>query len=455
MKDLRIGVGQAAVLFFALVIQGCDGSNPPPPRNVISSVEIVPSQNEALGVPLAFVVKGWGTCGRFAIDWGDGSTDNVVPAQRTSCVVNPDPAEPKPHFRCSIEHTYTGWQGGKTVTVTAQQGCEGSVKTRFATDPPVYALALGRPGPNTCDPVPGKPSVQNRSVVRITTLPVNAPCPGIYYQNVTPHCYDADGIAAPATTPGFPTSLAFPGMRPFSLVLRVGTQVVQGGTSMSFVANQTAPLEICVNEHDSTAGRGGLQINIRTDEMGPPEPFTARLTFGGAASAYPPTCDSTVTTGCAVGVQLLNQTRAAQVTVLPGLGPVLVQSITLYDLNIAADPSWTTVRAKIYNSDGTLNASAQISVSPTTPQQEVTIPISATLVEGGTFRVGFYVSTSTGNPVPATFLVPTGWQSPSNSPPYNETTGFFKIESSWESPGDTFPSNNSLNVPKIVISGRR
>ncbi len=448
-RDPRLGVGLAVL--FAMAGQGCNSCDSVQPRDVINSVEIVPAQNQARGVPLAFQVKGSGSCGRFVVDWGDGSTTNVVTAQTTSCSVAANPAR----FQCSVEHSYTGWEGGKTVTVTGQGSCEGRVKTRFATNPAVYALALARPGPNTCDRVPGRPPVQNRSVVRITTVPINAPCPGIYYSNVTPHCYDADGIAAPATTPGFPTSFPFPGMRPFSLVLRVGTQVVQGGTNMSFVTNQSAPLEVCVNEHDSRAGRGGLEIHIRTDEMGPPEPFTARLTLGGAASAYPPTCDTTVTTGCVAGVQLLDETRAVQVSVLAGLGPVFVDSITLYDLNISAGPAWTRVRAKIYNSDGTLNASNQVSVSSDSPQQEMTIPLSATLADGGTFRIGFHVSTSTGNAVPATFLVPTGWQSPGNLPVYTETTGTFGIESSWQSAGDTFPTNGTLNVPKIVITGRR
>jgi hypothetical protein len=427
---------------------------------VISSVEIVPGQSKALGVPLAFEVKGWGTCGRFAVDWGDGSTTNVVTAQTISCLVNPDPAEPKTHFRCTLEHTYTDWEGGKTVTVTGQQGCEGRVKTRFATNPAVFVLAFARPGPNTCDPAPGgKPPVQNRSIVTITAVPVLTRvgsnwCPGIYYPNVTPHCYDADGIAAPATTPGFPTSFPFPRMRPFSLVLRVGMQLVQGGTNMSFVTNQTAPLEVCVNEPDPRAGRGGHEIHIRVDEMGPPEPISARLTLGGAASAYPPTCDSTVTTGCLVGVQTLNETRAAQVTVLPGLGPVFVESITVYDLNASAGNTGTSFRARIYNSDGTLNASGQVTVSGGS-FQEVTIPISATLAEGGTYRVGFHVNTSTGNAVPATFLVPTDWQTPGNTPAYTETTGTFRIEASWDSPGDVFPTNGNLSVPKIMISGRR
>jgi len=184
--------------------------------------------------------------------------------------VNPDPAVQTPHFRCTLEHTYTGWQGGKTVTVTAKQGCEGRVNTRFVTTPAVFDLAFARPGPNACDTIPGKPPVQNRTNVTITTAPTAGRCGGIWYDDQNPHCYDAEGIAVLATSSG--TFFPFPGMRQFSLVLRVGTQVVQGGTNMSFTTTQTGPLEFCVNEPNPRKGVGGYEIHIRADEMGPPPP---------------------------------------------------------------------------------------------------------------------------------------------------------------------------------------
>lgn len=261
----RFGMGLSVL--FVVALPGCNGVQ----VNLIRSVEIVPGQTQALGVPLAFVVKGSGTCGTFTMDWGDGSTTDVVTAQTSSCFVNPDPAEPKPHFRCTREHTYSDWEGGKTVTVTAKQGCDGRVNTRFVTAPAEFVLAFARPGPNFCDAISGKAPVQNRTLVKITTVPTTTRCGGIWYSTENPHCYDADGIAALATAGGG-RSFPFVGMRQFSLVLRVGTQIVQGGTNMSFTTNQTAPLEFCVNEPNSLGGVGGYEIHIRADELGPPPP---------------------------------------------------------------------------------------------------------------------------------------------------------------------------------------
>lgn len=267
--QLRFATGLAAALLTA-ALHGC---TPGPPRiNLIRSVEIVPQPQQALGLPLAFVIKGSGTCERFDIDWGDGSTSNSGTAQPKDCLVNPDPAQPSPHFRCSIEHTYSGWAGGKTVTVTAKQGCEGKVNTRFVTDPSELGLGFGRPGVNFCDTFPGKPHVQARTVVNVRTEPINRRCPGIWYDNLNPHCYDAEGIPEVATSPTSADPLTFPffGMRKYSLVLKVGTQVVQGGTYTSFVTNQSGALEFCVNEPHPRDGVGGYSIYIRTNELGPP-----------------------------------------------------------------------------------------------------------------------------------------------------------------------------------------
>ncbi len=264
----RFATGLSAVLL-TMGIHGCNGS--PPQINLIRSVEIVPQQRQALGDPLAFVIKGSGICERFDIDWSDGSTSNVVPAQTTGCSVNPDPAQQSSHFQCFIEHTYNDWPGGKTVTVTARQGCEGRVNTRFVTNPAVAGIAFGRPGVNYCDKVPGKPDLQNRTNVVIWTQPSSTRCGGIWYNNLNPHCYDADGIPELATSAD-PMTFAFFGLRKYSLVVRVGTQVLQGGTNMNFTTNQTGPLEFCVNEPHPREGVGGYSIYVRTDSLGPPPP---------------------------------------------------------------------------------------------------------------------------------------------------------------------------------------
>jgi hypothetical protein len=265
-----------SALLLAAALQGCGVQ-----VNLLRSIELVTGQNKAVGTPIGFVVTGSGTCEHIGIDWGDGSTMDLDTARNTSswsCHVDTDASGAK-SFRCYVEHTF-GWEGGKTVTATATRGCVGPdgrtgsrVNTRFLTSPAIFLLGFRRPGPNACDAVPNKPALAERTNVSITTVPIVARCPGIYYQNVTPHCYDAEGVddTTPVTmTSTGTTPFPFPNMRRFSMVLRVGTQVVQGSTNTVFTTNQSAPLEVCVNEPDPTAGGGGYEIDIRTDEMGPP-----------------------------------------------------------------------------------------------------------------------------------------------------------------------------------------
>jgi hypothetical protein len=48
------------------------------------------------------------------------------------------------------------------------------------------------------------------------------------------------------------------------MVLRVGTQVVQGGTDVTFTTSQAGPLEVCVNDDNlsDNTGAGGLRIEV-------------------------------------------------------------------------------------------------------------------------------------------------------------------------------------------------
>ncbi len=78
--------------------------------------------------------------------------------------------------------------------------------------------------------------------------------------------YDANGKpGSVATAPDYP----FPGLRAFSLVLRLGQQVVQGGTDVRFTAAETGSLESLVNDGNVTDNAGGYQIDVRVDQLGP------------------------------------------------------------------------------------------------------------------------------------------------------------------------------------------
>lgn len=262
-----------AALLFAAVLPAC-GSKPQ--VNLIKSVELGLGQYPALGMALTFHVNGSGSCKGILIDWGDGATETTG-----SCADNSVASgSGEKLFQCDVTHLYSGWGGGKTVTAMVAKDtrgnqittCEGRASLRFTVSPSTTAIGFVRPGPNVCDPVPGKPPLANRTLVKIATTPISTRCGGIWYQNENPHCYDAEGgavaLATPATDPASP--FPFLGMRKFSLVLRVGNQLVQGGTNMQFTTNESGPLELCVNEPNPRSGSGGYEIQISTDQLGPP-----------------------------------------------------------------------------------------------------------------------------------------------------------------------------------------
>jgi hypothetical protein len=230
------------------VVGGCN--------NTIQNVKVYSGNENAtepftLGQTIYAVASGVGTCKKIRINWGDGTTvDEYSNVDLVS-------------HSTSYPHDYSGWGGGKTVTVEAVDGCVGFVSTKFVVAPAVYRLAYAQPGPNTCDAVPDKPFVHKGNLVLITTDPepvMNFGCP------LGGCIYDADGKNLSVAAARFP----FPGLREFSLVLRVGSQVVQGGTDMRFVVTQDGPLEVCVNDDYLRDNSGGWLVRIRVDQFGAP-----------------------------------------------------------------------------------------------------------------------------------------------------------------------------------------
>lgn len=65
------------------------------------------------------------------------------------------------------------------------------------------------------------------------------------------------------------TVVSFPGFREYSLVIRVGTSVFQGGTDERFTITNGGVLELCQNDLDSSDNSGSWQVNIELDELGP------------------------------------------------------------------------------------------------------------------------------------------------------------------------------------------
>jgi len=250
----RLVAGLSLTMMAAMLIC-CNGK-----VNMVQGISLVPvpGQTPALNTAQEFRISGSGTCEELRIDWGDGSETN------TSAVVgSPVDLTARPTF----SHTFTGWRGGKTVTAIGTRGCEGRVNTKFTIEPSVYRIGFGQPGPNVCDPVPftSTPLVP-QTLVHITTIPATGFPFGIDFGCPFQGCrYDADGKPGSVAAAPFP----FPGLREYSLVLRVGTQVVQGGTDVRFTTTKAGSLEICINDNKLSDNSGGYQIDIGVDQLEP------------------------------------------------------------------------------------------------------------------------------------------------------------------------------------------
>lgn len=216
-----------------------------------------------------FKVSGQGVCDSVGLRLGDGSTrfsgqhDFGKAGAGTPWV---------------MKYTYktansSAWPGAKTVHAYSASNCAGEHFLRLnvlhpTVDAsgqrifrPYFALGFGQPTAQACNILPNTSPLRRNSKVFISTNPnqrvkINFGC-------AFGGCiYDADGEPNSSAPANFP----FPGLRKYSLVLRVGGQVVQGGTRMNFTTNQGGPLEVCVNDDNLPDNTGAWGIDITVDE---------------------------------------------------------------------------------------------------------------------------------------------------------------------------------------------
>jgi hypothetical protein len=140
--------------------------------------------------------------------------------------------------------------------------------------------------------------------------------------------------------------------------------------------------------------------------------------------------------------QSFNETRAVDVKVVAE-ADLQVQFMTLREFNIVAGTG--TVGARIYKSDtGAMIASADQSGILAGSDQSVTIPISAILVSGETYRVGFYINTDPSGQGSGNFFAPVS--------PYTEQTNFLEIKQTYSIIADAFPTDTNIFLPMITIT---
>lgn len=193
-------------------------------------------------------IDGSGTCGQINIDWDDGTPIETFLDVR---IFNGR----------QFSHTFTGWPGTKIVHINAVQNCTGSrtAEVRVGYKPDgrdVYRLRF-YPNLSVCNQIPNMPPLRTGTTVRIAT-------DGTTIQYGLP-VFDASGDTSAVTPANFP----FPGRRMLSLVYRVGMLDVQGEAGpVIFRVTETAPLEVCVNDHpnDLADNRGGMLIEVTVNE---------------------------------------------------------------------------------------------------------------------------------------------------------------------------------------------
>jgi hypothetical protein len=255
-------LGVVLIATFSLA-GGCN----PTTVNTLQGIRAGNGTGIQVGTEKLFVLEGQGTCTSVTVNWGDGMIEtNFIPVPGRRIELETSAIETR-----YLKHTYTGWGGGKTVTVDGN-GCEGKVRGRFQADPRRKFIGWkGRAPAGTtgvCQTVAGLPSMIPRMLVQVSVTNVAGRsgvgfgCPGCIY--------DADGRVGSPAPPSFP----FVGLTAYSVVFRVGSQVVQGGSFTQFTTTSSGALEFCLNDGDNdlTNNSGEFEVEISVDELGPPPP---------------------------------------------------------------------------------------------------------------------------------------------------------------------------------------
>lgn len=202
----------------------------------------------------SFTVSGRGTCGGIRVLFGDGTSQEVSPADLATGV--------------QVGHTYTGWGGPKKVTAETVWDCIGRTSIEVTVEPTFQAVGIGAAGVTTaCNALSGVPSVRKGSRVTVGDASNGQ-------ANINMGGFVERGIdGSPEVALGPPFRFPFPGLKAHSLVLRInnsggGSQVEQGGEGKSFIARHTGPLELCINDDNLIDNRGAWGVKVEVDERG-------------------------------------------------------------------------------------------------------------------------------------------------------------------------------------------
>jgi hypothetical protein len=202
-----------------------------------------------------FTVSGRGVCGKIRVLFGDGTSQEVGPADLATGV--------------GVGHTYTGWGGPKKVTAETVSDCMGRTSTEVMVEPTFKAVGMGATGlTSACNVLAGVPPLRQGSRVTVGDAS-NGQAKMNMGGFVPPRGIDG----SPEVALGPPFTFPFPGLKAHSLVLRINSsngssQIEQGGIGKSFVVRNTGPLELCINDDNIFDNTGAWGVTLEVDERG-------------------------------------------------------------------------------------------------------------------------------------------------------------------------------------------
>ena len=148
--------------------------------------------------------------------------------------------------------------------------------------------------------------------------------------------------------------------------------------------------------------------------------------------------------GTSMPGQSYNETRALDITVL-STSDLSVERMVLDGYTLYGNGS-ALVGARIYDNltQALVSTSQDINLSAPSIGVPISIPVSATLVSGRSYRVGFYVLGNPQSPSSADVFLPASF-------PYTESTGLFLINSTHSVGADEFPQLPNQAAPRVTI----
>lgn len=251
-----------ALLAISLMISGCAGN--------VRSVYVFPSiQSEFDGIDSVVrvgratkvLVEGAGQCDQIGLSMGDGRQ-----------IVQSGPRDFDTSGRWEVPLTYptNSWLGKKRVSAVPILNCAGggsydvqvwqqNLSPTKAAESQVF-IGFGAT-PTICNAVNGPPPLRGGSVVTIRNGGTSTVDFGCAFSGCI---HGMDGRPGSQASSIFP----FPGMREYSLVLRIGNEVFQGGDGVVFTVRGGGVLELCMNDNTPSTNSGAWGVGINVDETG-------------------------------------------------------------------------------------------------------------------------------------------------------------------------------------------